>query len=294
MRWLYLALAGAVAVGVLALVNRDGESDPEVGPFATVKSADGSFRRARSPGGPPTFTAAGLGPGRSASGTVTIANTGARRGFFYLTQSRLTDAVGPRGGALSGGLRLTVTDVTSPGAPRRVYSGPLPAMGAEPVGFISPTAARRYRFDAALARGSDPVPLEGSATSVRYVWSALGDSPRRDRRPPVLRVALPPVQRVIERNELLVEARCEETCRLGLTGTVSAGRRAVVPPIRDRRAQARRPVLLAVGIPPAMRAPVRQALLGSRPAALRLQISARDQAGNLSLVRRTVRLLPQR
>ena len=196
---------------------------------------------------------AGLAPGASVSGNVTIANTGVLRGYFYLTQSRLTDAVGPSGGALSGALRLTVTDVTSPGAPRRIYSGPFAAMGAEPVGFIGPTAARRFRFDASLPRDADPAGFEGSSTSVRYVWSALGDAPRRDRRPPGLRVALPPVQRVIERNELLVEARCDEPCRLGLTGTVSAGERAAVPPIRDRRVAARRPELLEVGIPPDMR-----------------------------------------
>ena len=178
MRWLFLALAGAVAVGILALVNRDASPDPKVGPFATVKSTGGGFQRARSPGGPPTFTVAGLGPGASVSGNATIANTGALRGYFYLTQSRLTDTVGPRGGALSGVLRLTVTDVTSPGAPRQVYSGPFAAMGAEPVGFIAPTAARRFRFEASLPRDADPPGLEGSATSVRYVWSALGDAPR--------------------------------------------------------------------------------------------------------------------
>ncbi len=303
MRWLYVTVAGAAAVAALVLVNKGEAPKRTANPRAIVKSASGSFTQSNSRAGMPIFTASNVGPGNSASGEVTIANTGTLKGYFYLSQSQLTDTVGPGGGALSNRLRLTVRDVTSPGAPTTVYSGPFAAMNTQPLGFISPDAARRYSFTALFLDGGTPPTAgagdnayKGSSTSVRYVWSALGDSPRKDRRPPRLRVSIPGVQRILTNHYLLVRARCNERCRMNVAGSVQVRgtRRVATPRIRNRRVGANRTTKLKVKIPRKMWGPVRRALVRSRPATIRLKIDARDPAGNLAVVKRTVRLKPRR
>jgi hypothetical protein len=295
-------VAGVLAVAAVAAANRGEAPARRAAPQALVASTSGSFTQANSRAGMPIFTASNIGPGNTASGTVTITNTGTLKGYFYLTQSQLTDAVGPNGGALSGRLRLTVRDVTLPGGPRTVYSGLLAAMNAQPLGFIAPDEARRYSFEALFLDGGTP-PTAGagdnayarSATSVRYVWSALGDSPRRDRRPPRLRVSIPSVQRLLQRHYLVVRARCDERCRIGVTGSMRQGKhKAATPRIRNRRARANRRVVLKIRIPRSMRWPLQRALMHSWPASMRLKLTARDQAGNLAVVKRLVRLKPQR
>lgn len=303
LRWLYLAMAGLLAVAAVAVSNRDEAPKRTASPQAVIESATGSFTQSNSRAGMPIFTASNVGPGDSASGEVTITNTGTIKGYFYLSQAQLTDTVGPGGGALSSRLRLTVRDVTSPGSPTTVYSGPFAAMDAQPLGFIDPGASRVYDFSALFLDGGTPPAagagdnaFKGSSTSVRYVWSALGDSPRKDRRPPRLRISVPGVQRILENHYLLIRARCSEACRLGVTGTVQtrATRRVPTPRIRNRRARAHRTVKLKVKIPRKMWKPVSRALRRSSPATIRLKINARDEAGNLAVVKRIVRLKPRR
>jgi hypothetical protein len=302
-RGLYFTLAGLAAVAALVLVNGHEAPKRTASPQAIVRSTSGSFTQSNSRAGMPIFKASNVGPGDSVSGEVTITNTGTVKGYFYLSQAQLTDAVGPGGGALSGRLRLTVLDVTNPGAPKTVYSGPFATMDAQPLGFIAPKDARRYSFSALFLDGGTPPAatagdnaLKGSSTSVRYVWSALGDAPRRDRRPPRLRVSIPRVQRILQNHYLRIRARCSEACRIGVTGTVQtrATRRVPTLRIRNRRARAHRTMKLNVKIPRRMWKPVDRALRRSAPATIRLKVTARDEAGNLAVVKRIVRLKPLR
>ena len=90
-----------------------------------------------------------------------------------------------------------------------------------------------------------------------------------------------------------MRARCSETCRVGVTGTVriGRGRAAAVRPVRARRIEQGRTATLRVRLPRRARGSVlRRALLADRTITVRLRITARDAAGNRAVARRTVRL----
>ena len=193
--------------------------------------------------------------------------------------------------------------MTSPGAPTTVYSGPIRGDGRPAAGIHRAGRFARYGFSALFLDGGTPPAagagdnaFKGSSTSVRYVWSALGDSPRKDRRPPRLRVSVPGVQRIFENHYLLVRARCSEACRMSVTGTVQtrATRRVPTPRIRNRRA-AGPPHGQAQGQDPAQDVGAGEPRAAPfAPATIRLKINARDEAGNLAVVKRIVRLKPRR
>ena len=93
---------------------------------------------------------------------------------------------GPNGGALSQRLRLEIVDRTDL-VGRPVYRGPFATLGVRPIGFIAAGGERDYRFTAMLPDSGGPaspvsgdnVPLKGSSTSARFVWSAVqGGAPR--------------------------------------------------------------------------------------------------------------------
>jgi hypothetical protein len=296
-----VAAAAAVAAVVAGLLIADDEGEPGASrpqpPVARVTSADGGFRRAANPEGMPLFTARNLTPGDSADGSVRVANRGSRRGYFYLTQTELTDLPGDGGGALSPVLRLTVRDVTVARRPRTVYEGAFGGMDARALGFFAPGQTRSYSFTARLPeRGVQPELYVESAVRARFVWSPLGDAPRRDRRPPRVELAIDPVQRIIERGYLEAEARCAEQCRLTTEGTVDVGPGPArpAPAIRDRSADRGDPAVLRVRIPPDDLRELPATLLAGEEATIRVTIRARDLAGNLASVRRTIRLKPRR
>jgi hypothetical protein len=130
----------------------------------------------------------------------------------------------------------------------------------------------------------------------RYVWSPLGDAPRRDRRPPKVRLTIAPVQRILERGYLEAEARCAEECRLSARGTVAVGggEPRPAPPIRDRRADRGEPASLRVSLSKRDLRALPDALLARDPAKIRVIVRARDLAGNAATVKRTIRLRRKR
>lgn len=299
-------LAGVIAIVILALViPRLGDDDPPgpdarpQGPRAAAISPSGSLSQGSSADGMPVFRVSNVGPGTLVEGAVTIANAGRASGYFSLSQADLTDVPGPNGGALSELLRMEVQDVTRPSKPVTVYDGAFAAMDIRPLGFIRPGSSRRYRFTAS-APGTEDDSYTASAASARYVWTAFEGAPGpsapqpRDRRPPILRVTIPGVQRLLTRPYLVATARCGEACRMAVTGRVRAGAlNTATAPVR-RRARAGRIEDLRVRIPARALRPVRRRLRAGDQVALRLEFSARDRAGNRALVKRTVRLNPRR
>jgi hypothetical protein len=296
-----LAIVAAVAAVAAGLLIADEGADPAadrpVPPAARVTSTEGSFTRAANPDGMPVFSARDLSPGDSANGSVRVANRGSRRGYFYLTQSELTDLPGEGGGALSPILRMTVLDVTDPAKPATVYDGDFGAMDARPLGFFAPGETRSYSFTARLPeRRVQPELYVESAVRARYVWSPLGDAPRRDRRPPKVGLTISPVQRILERGYLEAEARCAEECRLSAQGSVAVGggEPRPAPPIRDRRVDRGEPANLRVRLSKRDLRALPDALLAGDPARIRVIVGARDLAGNAATVKRTIRLRRKR
>ena len=121
------------------------------------------------------FSASNLAPGDSATGTVTIANTGTVAGSLALS-ARL-ERTSERGGrALLDALALRIDDVTA-GAAAAVYAGPLDAPRALALAALAPGDARTYRFSARLRDGGaspndrgDNL-LQHASLSVAYDWT---------------------------------------------------------------------------------------------------------------------------
>jgi hypothetical protein len=247
-----LIITGLVAA-LLAAAAREGERPAS----PAVELASGTLSQSNSRNGAAILTAAGLKPGASRSGEVTIANTGELGGAFALSKSGLSDAPGSGTGTLSGVLDLLVQDVT--GTPTTIYSGKLAAMGSLSLGDWAPGAARTYRFTVSFPDGGAP-PSEtsgdnaykGSALAVQYDWAAAGEEPSdsgangsgggsaasgasdpggpgstRDITPPRLTLSAKKGQRLLRRRRLDLLARCDEPCSVtaSVRGTTAAKRR---------------------------------------------------------------------
>jgi hypothetical protein len=168
-----LALAAIAVVAVAA--GRGDHSRPR--PVATTTS--GSFELENSRGNMPIFEASDLGPGDSASGTVTIANDGDEAGELKLRQHDVADMPGASGGLLSRGMSMRIWELGDPAKPRPVYDGALAPMPTLDLGPLGPGQSRVFEFDAALPDSGTPAgaaigdnAFQGASLSVGYSWTA--------------------------------------------------------------------------------------------------------------------------
>ena len=226
-------LAAAVAALLSLGVTTRSEEAPR------VRLVDGTLALQNSREGQAIFSAEGLAPGGSASGSVTVANAGTLAGDLTLTQS---DAE-PGGVALSQTLQLVVQDVT--GAPATVYSGPLSGLETLALGSLGPGAARVYSFTASLPAAAD-ASVAGASMTVGYTWTATGEGPDGGTPPPPsdsttsfregLRLRLRvPARQMVTRGRLLVYARCDQRCSLLGSARLATTRGRT---LRTRRARA--------------------------------------------------------
>ena len=192
-----------LALGVAALVLGPARDGAATGPQLELTSSGDVFTHSNSRDGQPVFTVAGLGPGGSTGGEVTLRNTGTLAGRFTLSAVEVTDVPGPGGGILSQRLRLAVTDVTAPIQPLAIYDGGLAAMTPRDLGVFAPGEARSFDFVASLPDGGDPGgpgagdnAFQGAQASVAYVWHAheevVGEEPAPADPPPPATHANPP------------------------------------------------------------------------------------------------------
>jgi Ca2+-binding RTX toxin-like protein len=145
----------------------------------------GSLSESNSHDGQAIFSADGLAPGDSASGTVTIGNTGTVAGALRLAPVDLIDTEGSHAGVLSNVLEMQIEDVTGDsGAP--VYDGVLAQMPGIDLSTLVPGDQRTYRFTATVPEGGIPASeetgdnaLQGSAVSVGFGWTLTQTTPAR-------------------------------------------------------------------------------------------------------------------
>jgi hypothetical protein len=166
-----LVMIALVAGAAVALAQI--ESSPPA--HAATIAASGAFEISDSKEGEPIFAATGIAPGDSTSGTVTIEDPGSEPVKLSLRRGELVDEPGLGSGLLSSRLHLTVVDVTDPGAPRTVYSGPLDSMPDQAAGRLEPGATRTFEFTATLPDSGDPAvdnEIQGASTTVAYSWVA--------------------------------------------------------------------------------------------------------------------------
>jgi hypothetical protein len=149
------------------------------GPQAAIEAVDGTLSLANDREGSAILTAQNLAPGETAGGAVVLTNTGTLPGALELSQTNLTDTLGPAGGQLSQGLRLTIRDVVSNAV---VYQGTMSALGSRDLGTMAPDETRTYSFSVLLPDTGMPVSaitgdnaFAGGRVDVRYLWTLSGD-----------------------------------------------------------------------------------------------------------------------
>lgn len=307
----FLVLAGSA---VAAALGSQGGSAAEVSAVATA----GSFSLASPGDGEPIFSASGIAPGDSASGSVEIANSGEVPAALELAQHDLADVTGSGGGELSTRLKLRITDVTAPAHPVTIYAGPLAPMPAQAAGRLQPGESRTYEFVATLPEAGPTGAgaqndVQGASTSVAFAWTASEvaaspEPPAQPRAPASNPPAAPPgleappaklrlritrVERRIRHGRIVVWARCNSACAIAARGRLDAG-----GPVGHRTAELRpgpRPKFvagtqrLALRIPRQLR---RWPRAHSRPprARVRLSLSASNPAGERATARRSVQV----
>lgn len=306
MRWLipivYLVLAATTTAAAVVAAPED-----DLG--AAAIAAAGAFELASSGDGAPIFTASGIAPGGSASGTVEIAASG---GDAALTLSRqdLVETPGIGGGLLSAQLQLRVRELGAGAA--TFYSGPLATMPPLALGRIEPAAPRSFEFVAALPEAGPAVSqneVQGASTMVSYAWTAgepgEGEKGGGGGQPPSgadlpspvaadeLDLVLTKVRHRIRGGHLLVWAHCDHPCAIAARGHLRARDED------DRRAARLRPVRrssykagiqrLRIKLPRGLHRWLLEDPSRERARA-RIRLVAWDAAGDSDRVRRTLRL----
>lgn len=322
---LALALIGLVVVlGSTGGPNvATAASDPQ---GLEVTFSGGAFEGTPEGDSSPAMKIRGLQAGSATSGTVTVRNPGPGSRWFWLSQAGIAERLGEPGGRLSDSLQLTVLDVTRVDSPASVYRGPATSLGARPLGFLAPGAARTYSFTADLPAARLPGgagardPYRGASADITYAWHAIAGVPapapvRLDQRPatkpregkpkpkaaigqrkdttsPRLDFAARPRQAVLRTATLAVGARCSEACRMTASALVIGSDARWTAGVTGSEGL-RRSRTLQVQLGPKALATVRRALLAGRVARIRVVARIRDKAGNRGQGRYTLRLLPR-
>lgn len=158
--FILVAVAAAVlAVGaqpLLAAVGGGGDAEPKVTGFVRGELALDSSRQGA------ILSAPNLVPGDSASGSITITNSGSLAARLSLR----SETTGSR--LLASRLRLVVAKAST-GA--RVYAGPLSRFQGYELGRFAAGEAQTYRFEVELpsAVGNE---AQGLAAEARFTWTA--------------------------------------------------------------------------------------------------------------------------
>jgi hypothetical protein len=312
--WLrVLMLAPLAVVGLLA-----GDAPKPRAVHALPTSDTGNVTLTNSLGGGAVLSAADMAPGRTVSGTVTIANTGDAAAALTLAQSPPEDDPGIGGGRLSSVLTLEIEDAT---AQRSVYSGPLSELSSVTAGVLDPGARHVFQFSVRMADVAPSRPYQHAATTVRYEWTgnAVPAAPTPppapaptpppaatpdpapapvpaptptpaptppptappaavDTRAPVLALTGKPSQRA---RAVSLVAACDEPCTFSASAKVT-GARGVKPPkpsIASARTQATIHLVFD-----------KRSLKALRRGQVTVSVVATDAAGNRSTAHKTIKL----
>ena len=165
-----LAARATLALGAAASIAVAMHA-PAARPEAQLHLVDGSLSMANSKSGSAVLSASNMKPGARASGTVTITNTGSAQGDFSLSTESLAETPGRGGGLLSAGLRLSISDISSPTSAVGVYAGPLGSMPGLSLGTFRPGESHTYLFTTDLPLDASNT-IQGASVTVAYRWDA--------------------------------------------------------------------------------------------------------------------------
>jgi Ca2+-binding RTX toxin-like protein len=177
-----------VALAATAALAPTSRRDAAAVPHAQAL-VSGTLSMSNSHDGQAIFRANDLAPGGSATGTVTIRNTGTVSGALALSPGP-AEVSGERGQALLDAMRLQIADVTAD-AQSAVYAGGLGELTPLALRTLTPGDARTYRFSATLPDGGagpqdggDNL-LQHASMSVAYDWTLTETNEPPAGEPPV-------------------------------------------------------------------------------------------------------------
>jgi spore coat-associated protein N len=166
-----LVTTAALALGALGLaVAAPGR--PEA-PAVELREASGALSISSPQNGQTLFSAGGLRPGQSVSGTLSVVNSGTRAGVLSLRAS-VTDSPGVGGGRLSEQLALTVADVTGGQTPGILWSGTPATLGEIAIGALPGGRQRDLLISAFLPEAGTDNAFQGASVSIGLEWGAVG------------------------------------------------------------------------------------------------------------------------
>jgi spore coat-associated protein N len=150
-----ILILAALAIALGALVEApDAKRET---PRLDVVNQNGDVVISNSKEGLPIVSMTNMKPGDTATGEVTLENTGTARGHFYLAPLDLVSPTGPGGKSLAENLIIRVS-LTKDGVTSRKYGGLLSKMGTRKAGNYRPGEAGTYTFEAIAKDTGIPAP----------------------------------------------------------------------------------------------------------------------------------------
>jgi spore coat-associated protein N len=174
-----ILIVAALVIAVTALVGRPSKPDAST---LDVINRSGTVAISNSLEGLPIVSVANLRPGETASGQVTLQNTGTARGYFYLAPLDLVSNPGPGGATLADNLIVRVI-LTKGATTSTKFGGLLSKMGTVTAGRFSPGESGTYTFEVAAKNTGIPArptvsrpvrgdnKYQGTTASVTFGWS---------------------------------------------------------------------------------------------------------------------------
>ena len=129
----------------------------------------GTFGHTNSKDGVLVIDAAGLWPGASKTGTLTITGTGDFSGAYTLTKAGVVDA--PAAPGLSNALTLRIEDII--GAPQTLSNTTVAGFNTASLGTIASGASKEYRFTLTYPTAAADTALQGASMTLHLQFTGV-------------------------------------------------------------------------------------------------------------------------
>jgi hypothetical protein len=168
--FLTLVVLALLAVALQSLVFSGASFTSSSGNPGNTFTA-GTFGHTNSKDGVLVIDAAGLWPGASKTGTLTIAGIGDFSGAYTLTKAGVVDTP-PAVPGLSNALTLRIEDITT-GAAVTLSNTTVAGFNTVSVGAIASGASRQYRFTLTYPTAAANAALQGASMTLRLQFTGV-------------------------------------------------------------------------------------------------------------------------
>jgi hypothetical protein len=166
--FLTLVVLALLAVALQSLVFSGASFTSSSGNPGNTFTA-GTFGHTNSKDGVLMIDAAGLWPGASKTGTLTITGTGDFSGAYTLTKAGVVDT--PAVPGLPNALTLRIEDIT--GASQTLSNTTVAGFTTVSLGAIAPGASQHYRFTLTYPTAAANIALQGASMTLRLQFTGV-------------------------------------------------------------------------------------------------------------------------